>query len=155
MLPCPYYLDTECKFDEEQCRYSHGETVLFSSLQDYVEPKFETLSIGSKVLAKQGDKLWYRATVKRVYTEKCLVKFDSNSKDLELEFHDLLPLESSKEDDANSFTDTDDEECSREDVINMSLLNTPTNEALGNWEIHTKVMFTCNLYEDKLISLHF
>lgn len=140
MLPCPYLLETECKFSEDQCRFSHGEVVLFSSLQEYVEPKFEVLSVGSKVLAKQGDKLWYRATVKRVFTEKCLVKFDSNTKDLEVEFHDLLPLEDGGEEDDGSCSESETEEDrSQDNVINMSLMNTPTSEALGNWEKHTKV----------------
>lgn len=62
MLPCPYYFDMEkdCHFSEEQCRFSHGELVDYSSLQDYIEPKFENLTVGSEVLAKQSDDLWYR-----------------------------------------------------------------------------------------------
>lgn len=62
MLPCPYYFDLErdCNFSDDQCHYSHGELVSFSSLQDYVEPKFELLTVGSIVLAKQDDNLWYR-----------------------------------------------------------------------------------------------
>lgn len=35
MLPCPYYLDGECRFDDEKCRFSHGERVFLNSLRDY------------------------------------------------------------------------------------------------------------------------
>lgn len=35
MLPCPYYLDGECRFTDDQCHYSHGEIVSLSSLQEY------------------------------------------------------------------------------------------------------------------------
>lgn len=35
MLPCPYYLEGNCKFSDEKCRYSHGESVLLSSLKEY------------------------------------------------------------------------------------------------------------------------
>ncbi|XP_025831725.1 zinc finger CCCH-type with G patch domain-containing protein-like, partial [Agrilus planipennis] len=53
MLPCPYLLESSCKFDDEKCKYSHGEVVAFSCLKEYIEPKFELLTNGSKVLAKQ------------------------------------------------------------------------------------------------------
>lgn len=138
MLPCPYYLETDCKFSEEQCRYSHGETVAFSDLQEYVEPKFESLAIGSVVLAKQQNKLWYRATVKKIYDERCLVKFDSKYKDAELELHDIWPLEGvDKEDSDEHESDLETED--REDIINLSLMNAPSSEVLGEWEKHTKV----------------
>lgn len=35
MMPCPYYLEGDCKFSDEKCRYSHGELVLLSSLKEY------------------------------------------------------------------------------------------------------------------------
>lgn len=151
MLPCPYYLETDCKFSDEQCRYSHGETVAFSSLQEYVEPKFELLTIGSVVLAKQQNKLWYRATVKKMYDAKCLVKFDSNYKDTELELHDIWPLENiDKENSDESDIEIED----REDVINLSLMNAPTSEALGEWEKHTKVNRHIMFFITQLKYLH-
>lgn len=137
MLPCPYYLEGDCKFPEEQCRYSHGEKVAFSSLQEYIEPKFDSLTIGSVVLAKQQNKLWYRGTVKKIYDEKCLVKFDSNHKDAELDLHDIWPLENA---DKESSDESDIEMEDREDIINLSLMNTPSSEAMGEWEKHTKVV---------------
>lgn len=147
MLPCPYYYDTDCKFSEEKCRYSHGEIVPYSSLQEYIEPKFDQLCIGSCVLAKQSNNLWYRAIVKQIYDDKCLVRLESNRKDLEVKLEHIFPLdnnESVDEDNESIDEDGDDEnnvhhELKEEDVINMSLMITPTNDALGGWEQYTKV----------------
>lgn len=137
MLPCPYFLDTECKFSDEKCNYSHGEVVPFSSLQEYIEPKFEALTVGSRVLAKQPDNLWYRATVARVEAEKCIVNFETNKKETELKLHDVLPLEDGE---SSSSEDSEDEVVApSEDVINMSLMNVPCEQALGDWEKYTKV----------------
>lgn len=30
MLPCPFYFESDCKFSEDQCKFSHGEVVLYS-----------------------------------------------------------------------------------------------------------------------------
>ncbi|KAJ8947035.1 hypothetical protein NQ318_019927 [Aromia moschata] len=119
MLPCPYYYKSECKFSEDKCRFSHGEIVLYSSLQEYVEPKFDLLSTGSTVLAKQSNNLWYRAVIRKLYGEKCLVNNEENVND----------YETSEDDETNA----DD----KDDVINMSLMVTPPSDKLGDWgKIH-------------------
>lgn len=140
MLPCPYFLDMDCKFSDEKCKYSHGETVSFSALEDYIEPKFESLTIGSRVLAKKTDNLWYRAIVKRMDDEKCTVNFELNKKDAELQLHDVLPLEDGGDNSDSDGSDDEDNIVASEDVINMSLMNTPSEQALGDWEKHTKVL---------------
>ncbi|KAF5273034.1 hypothetical protein FQR65_LT04776 [Abscondita terminalis] len=134
MLPCPYLMDGNCKFEDEKCKYSHGEVVSFSSLQEYADPNFEEITMGSLVLAKQADKLWSRAKVLRIIGDNCIVKFDSNQKDLKLALHEVLPLEG-----GNAEDNTDDElESDQDDIINMSLINTPSSNALGDWEKYTK-----------------
>ncbi|KAF2904803.1 hypothetical protein ILUMI_01368 [Ignelater luminosus] len=137
MLPCPYLMDTDCKFTDDKCKYSHGEIVLFSSLQEYIEPDYDSLIIGSKVLAKQSNRLWGRATIRRLFKEKYLVKFDADQNELELELQDILPLfsdsDSKDEDDSVNESDSDGE-----DIINMSLINVPATQALGDWEQYTK-----------------
>jgi hypothetical protein len=35
MLPCPYYLEGDCRFSDQQCRFSHGELVDLSALKEY------------------------------------------------------------------------------------------------------------------------
>lgn len=136
MLPCPYFLETECKFSEDKCRYSHGEVVLFSSLQEYVEPNFEKMCVGSKVLAKLPDKLWYRATIKRIFTEKCIITLETNTKDIETVLQDVFLIDEEC-DDSSSSSDSEINE-TPESIINMSLMNTVAL-GMGEWEKHTKV----------------
>lgn len=110
------------------------------SLQEYVQPNFELLTKGSSVLAKQSNNLWYRAKIKNIYEEKCLVKFECDSKELEVNLEHVLPLES----DDNSSTDEDSDSAEDEDIINQkdiinqSLMITPDSQALGDWEKYTK-----------------
>lgn len=144
MLPCPYYYESDCKFTEDKCRFSHGEIVTYSSLQEYIEPKFDLLSRGSCVLAKQKNNLWYRAIVKKIYENKCLVKFESNKKEEEVDLEHTFPLNGDNESSecVSSDDDADSNNCEAnddEDVINMSLMNTPSSQALGDWEKYTKV----------------
>lgn len=137
MLPCPYFLEGDCKFSDEKCRFSHGDLVLFKNLQEYTEPDFSSLSIGSTVLTKQADKLWHKGTVKRILKDKCSVVLDSSAKDVEVDLHDVLPLENDEESSSSS-SEEDAEE--NGEVINMSLMNAPSGLALGEWEKHTKVL---------------
>ncbi|KAG5896479.1 hypothetical protein JTB14_005860 [Gonioctena quinquepunctata] len=142
MLPCPYYYDSECKFSEEKCRFSHGEVVSYSSLQEYIEPKFELLKMGSKVLAKQSSNLWFRAKIRRIYEDKCLVLFENDKKQIEVNFEHVLPLHNESETSEDS-SESEEEKADRddvEDIINQSLLVTPSDQALGDWEKHTKGM---------------
>lgn len=37
MKPCEYFLSDRCNYGNE-CRFSHGEEVPFSSLQEYQQP---------------------------------------------------------------------------------------------------------------------
>lgn len=142
MLPCPYYFDSDCKFSEEKCRFSHGEIVLYSSLQKYVEPKFDSLTKGSRVLAKRSNNLWHRAIIRQIYDDKCLVTFESNKKSVELALENIFPLDNSDSGDISCDEDDDSQDVcydSKEDVINMSLMIKPSEQALGSWEQHTKV----------------
>lgn len=143
MLPCPYYFESDCKFTEDKCRFSHGEIVHINTLQEYIEPEFEKLQIGSEVLAKKENNLWYRAIIKRIYDNKCLVKFQTNrSDDVEVIFEHIFPLVDVEND--NEVEESEDE-TNDEDIINMSLMITPSNQSLGDWEKHTKVIsdFVC------------
>ncbi|KAI5630768.1 g-patch domain-containing protein [Phthorimaea operculella] len=122
MLPCPFYLDGECRFSDEQCRYSHGTLVQLSNLKDAIEPNFDSIRIGSRVLLKlkppddeeislkkkSAEKyfLWHRAVVKHVDLEKrtCIVKLEhgiktgekrkagSGSDEIHVKFEEIFPL---------------------------------------------------------------
>lgn len=148
MLPCPYYFETECRFSEEKCRFSHGEIVNFEDLQEYVEPDFAGLSVGSIVLVKQDDKLWHKAMVRRILKEKemCIVKLEKSRKEVEVDFVDLMPINDDEKGDGDDDSsdsgsgegDAMDEE-TRDDFINISLLIKPSDDKLGSWEKYTKV----------------
>ncbi|KAL3278686.1 hypothetical protein HHI36_016223 [Cryptolaemus montrouzieri] len=139
MLPCPYYFDTDCKFSEDKCKYSHGEIVLLSDLQEYSEPDFESLKIGSEILAKQNNKLWGRARITRIFDNTCVVKFEFVKKDMELPFDEILPLDGEQdgEDDLGRIS-SDEDALVKQDIINMSLMNTPLDGPIGDWEKFTK-----------------
>uniref|UniRef100_A0A1B6F6I4 Zinc finger CCCH-type with G patch domain-containing protein n=1 Tax=Cuerna arida TaxID=1464854 RepID=A0A1B6F6I4_9HEMI len=142
MLPCPYYLDGECKFTDDKCHFSHGELVPLEKIREYREPDFKSVKEGSQVLAKQKDNLWYRAKVDTILSDtRCLVKFQSEGCEIvELDLHDILPLdnESNSEDDSSSSESDNDDEISQEYFVSLSLLRTPPSTALGAWEKHTK-----------------
>ncbi|CAG9772569.1 unnamed protein product [Ceutorhynchus assimilis] len=154
MLPCPYYFDLEkdCRFSEDECKFSHGEFVQYSSLQEYVEPQFEKLTKGSEVLAKQSDNLWYRGKISQISKGKCLVKFESKNVENEdyedIIFEHILPLtsENDSEDDCSDeevIEISDDESIlvakkQQEELINRSLMITPESIPLGDWEKYTK-----------------
>ncbi|KAJ8917177.1 hypothetical protein NQ315_012669 [Exocentrus adspersus] len=142
MLPCPYYYESDCKFSEEKCRFSHGEVVPYTSLQEYVEPKFELLTRGSCVLVKQADNLWYRAVMRKVYEGKCLVKLESN-KEVEVVLEHVFPLVGEEEQEQEYASSSDDDgggevEEKVEDVINMSLMIPPSSQPMGDWERYTR-----------------
>ncbi|XP_045461357.1 zinc finger CCCH-type with G patch domain-containing protein isoform X2 [Harmonia axyridis] len=139
MLPCPYYFETDCKFSEEKCKFSHGEIVPLSDIQEFTEPDFASLQTGSAVLALQKNKLWGRAKITRILEDSCVVKFETVKIEMELPFKEILPMT-----DDNHDSEGSDEEPSIEgveidqDVVNMSLVNTPTDGPLGDWEKFTK-----------------
>ncbi|KAG7208275.1 hypothetical protein KM043_014518 [Ampulex compressa] len=145
MLPCPYFLDGKCKFSDEVCRFSHGELVTLSSLQEYKEPNFESIKMGSRVLAKQKNKLWHRSVVLKLPEQEedgFRVKFEASGSIEEIGLQDLLPLGDS---DLEMSDTSDDSECendttryANDDLIQESLLTLQSNEPLGNWERHTR-----------------
>lgn len=142
MLPCPYFLeDSNCKFSDEKCRFSHGEIVAFSSLKEYVEPDFEKLKINSRVLAKNKDNLWHRAVVVKIGRNNCNVRYESSKKEESVDLKDILPLEDSEENEESSSSDSENsaEEEVNDWAIQKSLLSLTPSPALGDWEKHTKV----------------
>lgn len=144
MLPCPYFLDGECRFSDEKCRFSHGELVCLSSLKEYKDPDFSIVQPGKGILAKSEDNLWHRAIVLSLPEDnKIAVKYEASGRKCEIELHNTVPLESSKttcEDDfGESMSDDSDQEVDdTEFLIQKSLLKSPPNLPLGDWEKYTK-----------------
>nr|CAD7568653.1 unnamed protein product [Timema californicum] len=145
MLPCPYYLEGECRFSQEKCRYSHGELVFFSSLKEYREPDFSVVRPGLRVLVKQPDKLWHSAVILNFDSRgtSCEVKLEASGIKVEVQLHDILPPDSeaavSLDSSDSSEGEGDEEEISVDPlVVHQTLLRTPLSTALGSWEKHTK-----------------
>ncbi|XP_076674218.1 zinc finger CCCH-type with G patch domain-containing protein isoform X2 [Andrena cerasifolii] len=145
MLPCPYYLDGKCKFSDETCRFSHGELVPLSSIQEYREPDFLNIRMGSRILAKQKNQLWHRCVVLKMPDEDLgifRIKFEASGTITEVPLQDILPLDDVDLDMSDTSEDTDTEsdspEITKEEVIHKSLLAVESNALLGNWEKHTR-----------------
>jgi len=41
MKACDFFMAGNCKFNDDDCKFSHGHIVLFSELQPYQEPDYE------------------------------------------------------------------------------------------------------------------
>ncbi|XP_076627354.1 zinc finger CCCH-type with G patch domain-containing protein [Colletes latitarsis] len=145
MLPCPYYLNGKCKFSDQDCRFSHGELVPLSSIQEYREPDFQSIKMGSRVLTKQKNELWHRCIILKLPEKDgdvFRVKFEASGNITETCLQDILPLDDADLEMSDTSDDTDNEtdslEYSKEEVIHKSLLTLENNAALGNWEKHTR-----------------
>ncbi|CAJ0587636.1 unnamed protein product, partial [Mesorhabditis spiculigera] len=91
MSPCKAFLQNRCKFGEK-CRFSHGESIPFSQLEDYEEPEFESLQPGSLVLAKIDD-LWEAARVVDLDKEsEMAVRLLQSQRETRVSFAESVPL---------------------------------------------------------------
>ncbi|KAJ9587031.1 hypothetical protein L9F63_019373 [Diploptera punctata] len=137
MLPCPYYLEGECRFSDEQCHFSHGESVRLSDLKEYKEPNFSAVRPGLRILVLQEDKLWHRGVVlTSTGQNKYQVKLESSGKKTDVDLQHILPLDD--EDTSSSDSESDDDVVIPAEIVEKSLTNVPLNAALGEWEKHTK-----------------
>ncbi|XP_055609382.1 zinc finger CCCH-type with G patch domain-containing protein [Uranotaenia lowii] len=146
MIPCSYYLEGECKFDDDRCRYSHGENVTFDELKDYHEPNFELLKKKHpKVLVKQKNKLWSKGTVKEAdfKNKTCEILLEEGKKAVEAPFENIFPLKDQEETDDSSDNGSENEDddltaMRNAHIIQQSLLNPVPSQRLGEWEKHTR-----------------
>ncbi|XP_047039923.1 zinc finger CCCH-type with G patch domain-containing protein isoform X2 [Helicoverpa zea] len=130
MLPCPFYLDGECKFDDEQCRYSHGALVHLSNLKEAIEPDFSSIKVGSRILMKlkppdnedislvkkstEKYHLWHRAVIKSIDLDKrtCSVKLEhgvhtgekrkQGADEYKVKIEEIVPLNNENDEDSDS-----------------------------------------------------
>ncbi|XP_037300231.1 zinc finger CCCH-type with G patch domain-containing protein isoform X2 [Manduca sexta] len=138
MLPCPFFLNGECRFDNEQCRYSHGYVTPLSALKEAIEPNFASVKVGSRVLIKlrppddedinltkkasEKYHLWHRAVIKSINSENntCIVKLEQrlttgekrkvDSNEYNVRIEDIYPLSVENEADSDSSDDLSDTE---------------------------------------------
>ncbi|XP_036320731.1 zinc finger CCCH-type with G patch domain-containing protein [Rhagoletis pomonella] len=154
MLPCLFFLEGECRFDDMHCHYSHGELVDVDQLGNYTEPDFTRLARNCVVLAKLPDRLWHRGRVLCAnFIEKiCRVRLDrkdENKRERDFSFEDLLPIFHDDDLSSGSSSGSDDEVINSEgseymkiskrtQLTEQSLFEFKTAEPLGEWEKHTR-----------------
>ncbi|RLU22015.1 hypothetical protein DMN91_006394 [Ooceraea biroi] len=153
MIPCSYFLDGSCKFTDENCHYSHGEIVSFSSLREYKAPDFSSIKMGSRILAKRKNNTWHRSVVLKLPEkegDECRVKFEASGEIIEADLQNLLPLndtdlemsdtsdDSEDDDDDDSKPNSPSHSEEHEKSAHRSLLTLQSGEPLGNWEKHTR-----------------
>ncbi|KAK7580514.1 hypothetical protein V9T40_001143 [Parthenolecanium corni] len=146
MLPCPYFLDGECRFSDIQCRFCHGHDVNFADLKEYMEPDFSALKEKTTVLAKDNDNLWKRATITALILEnnQCCVRFDSGHKqDVIIDIHNTLPLGKSEE--SSTYEDQQSKRVEKDYdfkehqamLVEKTLTEPAPSAKLGEWEKYT------------------
>ncbi|KAH8273964.1 hypothetical protein KR044_006336 [Drosophila immigrans] len=160
MVPCHYYLEGECRFDDDRCRYSHGALVPGSAIRDYNDPDFHRLARNCPVLAKLNDRLWHRGRVLCVnfVEQQCRVRLDGQEhkeRERDFAFEELFPLiteddndelssdssylNDSNESDGENDSDVDDLAAARQArMVELSLFTFKSTEKLGAWEQHTR-----------------
>nr|XP_016945613.1 zinc finger CCCH-type with G patch domain-containing protein isoform X2 [Drosophila suzukii] len=161
MLPCSYYLEGECRFDETRCRFSHGALVPGSSIRKYNPPDFHKLARSRPVFALLADRLWHRGRVLCVnFVEQvCRVRLDGQDhkeRERDFKFEELYPLTTDQDeddelssDDSNSSLNDDSsddgdsemddlEEARRARMVELSLFTFKPTERLGAWEEFTR-----------------
>ena len=148
MLPCEYHIEGKCKFSDDQCRFSHGQSVKLEDLREYTEPNYSSLKMESPCLALFTDGLWYRAVIVDVLEKdhQFTVSYDNYDETATLDLKDILPLHSTDSDSSDEelveediVNDDSGDDSSEEDMLPRYLMGSnQTNEALGVWEEHTR-----------------
>lgn len=148
MVPCRFYMDGKCRFEESACKFSHGCVIRLADLREYREPNYDAVKENALVLAKSPqDCLWHHATVLHVGKDHVQIRFRSGHVNIErLPIGHVLPLDSA--DDRDDCESIDDDESlsgmtSASDSVAFApveLLDRlhPVTSVLGGWEQHTR-----------------
>lgn len=132
-------MNGKCNFNEN-CKYSHGEIVLYSELQPYIDPDYKILKRKIHVLTKMPDgQLWCPATVMSCNRDdrNCQLKLQ-NGKTIDAKFENILPpFRSDKDSDLSSSGDESDNLESFEDLLNSTVRFQACSDTFGEWEKFT------------------
>lgn len=99
------------------------------------------------VLVRRDDRIWHHARIvcSNFDNKTCTVKLDQTRKQIDCDFDQVMPLLSQDGDGAGTSSSSDDdsaiddyEAVHRAQMIEQSLLNPVADQALGEWERHTK-----------------
>lgn len=131
MKACDHYFSDSCTFDDN-CKYSHGESVKYSRLKKYQSPNYKLLKRKSHVLVKT-QALWKPGSVMECSQDlkTCQVKLHGG-KSFDCPFSDVLPPLESFSDSSDLSTDDelDDRSMTSSDVLLI-------NDNFGEWEKYT------------------
>ena len=133
MKACDYYFSHSCTFDDN-CKYSHGESVKYSILKEYQSPNYKLLKRKSHVLVKT-ESLWKPGSIIECSQElkSCQVKLHGSGKTFDCSFSDVLPPLESNADSSDLSTDDDDSEDESLRSSNVLIIN----DNFGEWEKYT------------------
>ncbi|KHJ91865.1 g-patch domain protein [Oesophagostomum dentatum] len=94
MRPCSHFLAGTCRF-EEKCKFSHGEVVSMSDLNEYKDPDFSSLSVGSLVLVSVNTSppLWEIGRLIAIDGEEIAVRILKNNSEVSSKLDQIVPLE--------------------------------------------------------------
>lgn len=131
---CDYYFDGRCTF-EDSCKFSHGETVKYSRLKQYIPPNYKLLKRKTHVLVKV-DNLWKPATIleSSKKLKNCQVKLHSGVI-FDCSFSDILPPTAVSETQPNSDLSSNDSD-EDDDTIQFPVV-LQIDDKFGEWEKHT------------------
>lgn len=99
MRPCSHFLAGICRF-EEKCKFSHGEILLMSDLNEYKEPNFNSLTVGSLVLVAVGSPspLWEVGRLIAVDNNEVAVRILKSNSEVSSRSDQIVPLDGELED---------------------------------------------------------
>ncbi|WKY04579.1 hypothetical protein Q1695_005522 [Nippostrongylus brasiliensis] len=99
MRPCTHFLKGTCRF-EEKCKFSHGEIISMNELNEYKEPDFESLTIGSLVLVavSASPPLWEIGRLVAIGKDEVAVKVLKSNSEVSSKLDQIVPLDGEVED---------------------------------------------------------
>ncbi|XP_076059089.1 zinc finger CCCH-type with G patch domain-containing protein-like [Oratosquilla oratoria] len=154
MSTCKYFLDGKCHYSDKDCRFAHGTIVPVTDLKEFVDPDFDSIEEGSRVLARYSDNIWYSAEVQDVLEDRSAfsVKYDNYTSVVEVKLHDMWPIQSDEDNDkleetsvsekpsrsADDGSESDESEGESTFFVPTSVwLQNSLSQKLGDWEKYT------------------
>uniref|UniRef100_W6NFI5 Zinc finger CCCH-type with G patch domain-containing protein n=1 Tax=Haemonchus contortus TaxID=6289 RepID=W6NFI5_HAECO len=99
MRPCSHFLAGTCRFDEK-CKFSHGEIVPMAELNEYKEPNFSMLTVGSLVLVSTSASppLWEIGRLMAIDHGEVAVRILKTGSEVSSKMDHIVPLGGEVED---------------------------------------------------------
>lgn len=135
--PCEQYLNAKCS-DDDECEFSHGQSVLLSQLQPYQDPNYSLLKKRTHVLIRTESSLWKPGTLLEVSQSlrNCQVKLNNSGKVFECPFVDILPPIETGSDCSDLSDLSSNEDYNEGDLYTVRNVFSLENN-FGEWEKHT------------------